>query len=321
MRERDIIDAHVHLYRSREKEKQAHPIPGRRDCDRWGNAETVIAYMDREGVSHIVVLNFYPTGLMRPIIERRVGGGPGDPLVARSVQAQLVAGLRRQNEWLCTLSKDNPRIVAGIGVQKLLTAAELVEEVELRAAQGARTVKLLPGWFHEYPDDPAFWPMYERCAELGLPVTADTGSIGMGRHIAHPDEDNRICYGQPINFARVLESFPRLTLVMAHLPSAFWDERVDLAGRFPNLMFDISGGFGAPDLRVRDGRRAMAEEDAVRIMRRIGMDRIMFGSDGPHVMIQPYLEQVLRLDMTDAELDMILSGNARRIYRVAQDAD
>jgi predicted TIM-barrel fold metal-dependent hydrolase len=313
-----IVDAHVHLYRDIEKEKQARNIPGRRDRDRWGNADTVIPYMDREGVSHIVVVNFYPTGVMRRVLLRKLPDGlsEDDAQSARQdIERQLADGMRRQNDWLCKLSQQQPRIVAGIGVQKLLTPEELVAEVELRAAAGARAVKILPGWFHEYPNDRAFWPMYQRCAELGLTVVSDTGTIGLGRHQAHPEEDNKICYGQPVHFTEVLQSFPDLTLVMAHFPSAFWDERLELARAFPNLMFDISGGFQGDGFAARDGHRAITESDAPRIMRKVGIERFMFGTDGPTVMIQPGLEQLLRLDLTDGEKQMILADNAHRIYK------
>jgi predicted TIM-barrel fold metal-dependent hydrolase len=315
----EIIDAHVHLYRDIEKEKQALPIPGRRDRDRWGNADSIVPYLDREGVSTVVGLNFYPTGVMRRVLRSRIRPGLSatDRLDAEEdVERQLVAGLRRQNEWLCDLAARTGRIVAGVGVQKLLTPEQLVAEVELRAAQGARTIKMIPGWFHEYPNDRAFWPMYRRCVELGLAVTSDTGTVGLGVHAAYPDEFNPICYGEPVHFIDVLDAFPELTLVMCHFGSAFWDQRVELARRYPNLAFDISGGFAAPHFDARDGTRALPEADAVRVMRKVGIERMMFGSDGPHVMLQSYLEQFLRLDLTDEEKQLVLAENARRIYRI-----
>jgi predicted TIM-barrel fold metal-dependent hydrolase len=105
---------------------------------------------------------------------------------------------------------------------------------------------------------------------------------------------------------------------MAHFGSAYWDQRIELALRNPNLMFDISGGFDTPGLKVRDGHRALHEQDAVRVMRRIGIERFMFGSDGPHVMLQPYVEQVLRLGLSTDELAMLLAGNARKIYAIPE---
>ena len=62
--------------------------------------------------------------------------------------------------------------------------------------------------------------------------------------------------------------------------------------------------------------RSLAEEDAVRIFRKIGVERIMFGSDFPGIAPQPQLEQILRLPLTDEEKRMILAENARRILKI-----
>lgn len=317
--EHELIDAHIHLHKDVAKERQALPIPGRRDRDRWGNADRIGHYLDWEGVSYAVSLNLFPTPVLRRALAAKLPPGlspQAQSEAAAEIERDLANRLRRHNEWLCEFSKQEPRVRAGIGIQKLLTAEEMVEEVDLRAAQGAGAVKLIPGWYREFPNDRHYWPMYARCEELRIPVVSDTGLLGLGRHGAYPGEDNRVCYGEPLLFAEVLHAFPRLTVVMAHFGSAFWDERVELAMRYPQLVFDISGGFDAPGFRARDGHRALHEEDAARVMRRIGIERFMFGSDGPHVMLQPYLEQVLRLGFDDAELALLLAGNARRIYDI-----
>lgn len=315
----ELIDAHVHLHKNLDKERQALPIPGRRDRDRWGHTDSIIPYMDREGVTHAVALNLFPTPFIRRALRDKIPDdvtGQARAAAEAAIEADMAARLVRHNEWLTGVSQREPRIVAGIGIQKLLTPDEMVREVEERAAQGARAVKLLPGFFREFPNDEAFWPMYARCQELGVVVVSDTGSLGVGEHRAYPGEVNDVCYGEPRLFEDVLASFPDLTLVMAHFPSASWDQRVDLAQRYDNLMFDISGGFHSPGFRARDADRAIPETDAVRVMRAVGMERFMFGSDGPHVMLQPYIEQVLRLDLTPGELDVLLTGNARRVFRI-----
>lgn len=315
----DLIDAHVHLYRDAETERRALPIPGRRDRDRWGNADSIVSYMDREGVSHVVSLNLFPTPMIRRTLLSKFPSDLAEAerdAAASQVESDLANRLRQHNEWLCDLSQKQPRVIAGIGIQKLLTPQEMVEEVETRAREGARAVKIIPGWYHELPNDRAFWPMYARCEELGLPIVSDTGTLGLGVHAAYPGEYNEVCYGEPLLFEEVLASFPRLTIVMCHFASAYWDERVELAQRYPNLVFDISGGFYVDGLKVRDGLRALPETDAVRVMRRVGMERFIFGSDGPHVMLQPYLEQALRLDLTGGERRVLLVENAGRVFGI-----
>ncbi len=309
----EIVDAHVHLYRTLSLEKANVIDKGRRDRDRWGNPDAVIGFMEREGISHVICLPNYPTRQMRrSALTKLPKDLPTDELeVAQAaVESDLADKVRRQNEWLCQLHAANPRLVPAVGIQKLFSPEEMVEEVRLRVSQGARTVKLLPGFYFEYPNDRAFWPMYQVCEELGVPITSDTGALGF--------EESGINYGQPVHFTEVLESFPRLKLVMAHFPGAFWDERVELARVFPNLFFDISGCFDAPHMEVRDGHRACAVEDAVRVMRKVGVDRFMYGSDGPRFRFQPGLEQILALDLAADEKRAILSENAKRVYGIGQ---
>ncbi len=317
MNDYEIIDAHVHVNRNITQEKDNLPVHGRRDRDCWGNPESINAYLDHVGISKVVSLNLLPSGPMRRALLARIPANlSGKELEAAKadVEKELARRLKGMNEWLCQVSKENPRIVASIGIQKLLTPEEMVKEVELRVAQGAKAVKLIPGMFQYYPSDHDFWPMYEKCQQLGIPVTSDTGSSGGPGHTFIGSTG--VYYGEPINFTEVLESFPRLTLVMCHLPSAFWDERVEMAHRYPNLYFDSSGGFNAPYIRARDGIRAVAEEDAVRIIRKIGADRIMWGTDGPGALAQPGIEQIFRLDLTEEEKRLILAENAKRIYKI-----
>ena len=82
------------------------------------------------------------------------------------------------------------------------------------------------------------------------------------------------------------------------------------------MYFDTSGSFDAEHMEVRDGHRAASVEDAVRLIRSLGADRFLFGSDGPRFLLQPQLEQILALGLTDDERQMILAGNAKRVYRI-----
>jgi predicted TIM-barrel fold metal-dependent hydrolase len=311
MGEFDIIDAHVHLYRSLDLERKNVVHPGRRDRDRWANPESITAYMDGQGISKIVCLPNFPTRQMRrSLLDELPPGLAGRERGAAEadVDAQLAARLRRQNEWMCRTAAENPRLVPAISMQALFTPEEMVTELRLRVGQGAKIVKMLPGMYYEYPDDRKFWPLYSACAELGVTIVSDTGTLGQ--------QESGIAYGEPARFAGVLESFPGLRLVMAHFPSAFWDQRAALARTYPNLYFDTSGSFNAPHTEVRDGRRAAAIEDAVRLMREVGIGRFMFGSDGPRFLLQPQLEQILGLDLADDEKQLVLAGNARSIYRI-----
>jgi len=242
----------------------------------------------------------------------------------KRIGEQVAPIMREFNEWGCEMGRRFPRLLPFCCIAKELGDAKaMLEEVELRASQGAKGIKLHPGMFSFFPDDEELWPMYEKCQELGLPVLADSGPwpaphvltefpspVSVQTHQENPD------YALPNNWARVAEAFPRLTIILAHLGSAWWDERVELAQKYSNVYFDTSQGFSVPDRIPYSPHRGLAEEDAVRVFRKIGVERIMFGTDFPALAPQPQLEQILRLPLSDEEKRMVLAENAKRILRI-----
>ncbi len=319
----DIIDVHIHMAKSLEEEINWWKIPGRSIHERWGNPEGSIARMDRNGISKMVVLVILPT-FNRPSLseKERIKALPEEERKEGEVKfiQQLSPIIRDRNEWVCQIGQRYPRLIPFVCMAKDLGDSKaIVDELTLRYKQGAKGVKLHPGMHAFYPDDKEFWPMYEKCQELDLPVLGDSGPwdvprilVGSSLHLHKTTKD----YGEPKNYERVLEDFPKLTLVLAHLGSAWWDVKVELSQKYPNVYFDISQGFCAPDHNPHAPHRGLAEEDAVRIMRKIGTERIMFGTDGPAVLIEPQMESFLRLPLTDAERKMILAENAKRILHI-----
>ena len=327
MEDFEIIDVHVHLCRTEEEERNYFPLPGRREQDRWATPERMLEYMDRNNVSKTAFMILVPRQYRGPLYEKaKLWELPKEQSrkEKKRIGQQIGPLMREMNEWGCSVGRRFPRLLPFIGMSDDLGGPEaMVEEVVLRASQGAKGVKMHPGQFSYYPDDEIFWPMYEKCQELGLPILSDSGPWPHSHLVfEYPNPlgsklpENQRDFAEPKNFARVLEAFPRLTLILAHLGSAWWDERVELAQKYPNVYFDTSQGFSAPDQLPVVARRSLAEEDVVRVFRKIGIDRIMFGTDLPGIPLQPQLEQLLRLSFTDEEKGKILSGNAKRILRV-----
>ena len=60
----------------------------------------------------------------------------------------------------------------------------------------------------------------------------------------------------------------------------------------------------------------MAEADVPRIFRKIGVERIIFGTDCMGLDPQPQLEQILRTPLTDREKRAILADNAKRLLNI-----
>jgi len=323
----EIIDAHIHLARTVEEESNYWLFLGRRTCDRYGTPERAIEYMDRSGISKMAFMTLIPRQFRGPLAEKaKLLELPEEQRrkEEKRIGEQVAPIMREINEWGCKVGQRFSRLIPFSCVSKELGDAKaMVDEVVLRAGQGAKGIKLHPGIFSFFPDDEELWPMYEKCQELGLPVLADSGPWSVSHVLIEypspvgvPGSQEGIQYAEPKNFARVLEVFPRLTVILAHLGSAWWDERVELAHKYPNVYFDTSQGFSAADRVPHSPHRGLAEEDVVRVFRKIGVERIMFGTDFPALPPQPQLEQLLRIPLTDEEKRMILSENAKRILYI-----
>lgn len=177
----------------------------------------------------------------------------------------------------------------------------MVAEIEDKVKNfGAKGLKLHPAEGCYFPDNPVLWPVYETAQRLKIPVISHGG-------LFLSDKD----YTRSINFIKVLDSFPNLTLVIAHLGAGFWDESIDMAKKYLNLYFDTSAAIHGDDVQ-----KPLSDDEAVAIIRKIGIDKIMFGSDFPWYHPGRSLKRVLGLELSEEEKKAILSENAARIYKI-----
>ena len=303
----EVIDVHVHLTRDPAQEQLVFPKPGYPEEWYRANEPRVIPWMDAEGFSHLFMINYMDTNRMIAARLARMAGASEAALEGARVQLQEehVERVRRFNAWACELGAREPRIIpfpcVDIGIFYDVTV--MMEELEARLAGGARGIKLHPGLGHYFPADERMFPLYERLQEADVPILSDTGSLS-------PAPEGGV-YGEPLNFVPVFEQFPRLRFIMAHAASAFWDERVLIAQRFPNVYFDLAGGFYSPTQHARDDHRACPMEDAPRFLRALGIERVLWASDAPGHEAGPQLRSFMQIPLSDEERERILARNAR----------
>ncbi len=159
---------------------------------------------------------------------------------------------------------------------------------------GLRGVKIHPDIQGIDVDSPHLYPLYERM-EGRMPLYLHMG-------------DNRPEYrfSEPKKLVRVLERFPKLEVVAAHLGGymAFGEAAAGLAGR-PNVWFDTSSALWA-----------ITPEHAVCLIHRYGADRVMFGTDYPVKNLEDELSRFMKLDLTEKEREDILYYNAKRFLKL-----
>ena len=216
------------------------------------------------------------------------------------------------------------------------------EELEWALSRGARVVVMRPAavWTAHgtrSPADPVFDPFWARLAEAGIPLVVHAGDSGYTSHgYAHDGFSSEIGAGM---FKPSVKGF--------HIERAAYDFLITLVyeklfERFPNLRVASveNGSEFLPDM-VRKLRQTAARmpgyfrEDPVESFRRhvwinpfweddvheivdlMGPERVIFGSDWPHIegMPQP-LDYVSDLASFDAKVQqLILRDNVRELNR------
>ena len=278
-----IVDAHAHYFPNRDVGRKV--LEGIKKvfgatyfCT--GTLPELAETMKRAGISHSVVLN--NAAANRKSLNHLIGG----------------------NFSLCAQSLKHPEFIPAIGLDNRMRRNP-VAEIEHKLKWGARAVKLHPVTQEFYVNDRAMWPIYRKCQAVDLPIIFHSGMMmveGM------PD------YAHPELFYDVLRAFPDLRIVMAHMGGGFWEETTRLAAAFPdNLYFDTAITVSAAP--VPDYLR-LTDEQAVEMIRKIGVHRVMFGSDFPWINPRGDIERIKKLGLTEDEKRMILGDNAIKFFNI-----
>ena len=177
---------------------------------------------------------------------------------------------------------------------------------------GLKGIKLHPQYQDTDFDDPRYLRILDRCGELGLVVLTHAGlDIGM------PGKDN--C--APEMVARALDQVGPVKLVLAHMGGWRQWDRVEALLPGTGVYLDTSFSLGEitplDDGHYRPGDLPLLDEAAfLRMVRRFGPDRILFGTDSPWDDQETALARLRALPLEKSELDAILGGNARKLLEL-----
>lgn len=162
-------------------------------------------------------------------------------------------------------------------------------EIARALSLGIKGLKIHPD-FQEYNiDDPSLLPIY-KAAEGKLPILFHIGDI-------------RTDYSNPRRLARILEMFPDLVVIAAHLGGwSLWGD-FDRSLFQKNVYLDTSSSLMLTE-----------KETAVDIIRSHGINKVMFGTDYPMWSPEAEMERFLSLGLTKEENQQILWDNASKLF-------
>jgi predicted TIM-barrel fold metal-dependent hydrolase len=315
------------------------------DAAGTGSAEQRVREQDQDGMDAEVL---FPAMVAGPVFWRNIRHDE----VYKAV-------IRAYNDWLgeeyCTVAPDR---LIGMGVMPITNVDDAIAEMEHCARLGLKGILLgaLPsGLGYPTPEDDKFWAA---AVDMDMPVTVHvafnrTGARATQPTFKYPREEPAIMgrirrpflewitnFGLPpaisiaqLVLAGVFERFPTLKVFFAETRLGwvpFWLEHADLWYQRHIGWAEDMLGFkplkALPSDYVREHIyfSVQYEHVAVELRQHVGVDRIMFATDFPHIECEwpnskPLVEKIYA-DVPEDEKARMLAGNAVEFFKLDQAA-
>ena len=186
--------------------------------------------------------------------------------------------VRHINEFIISQVAEHPQFT---GFGTVHAAMENIEqEVEFIANSGLKGIKTHPDTQLFNIDDERLFPMYDMAQ----------GKLMIMPHMG----DKRYDYSRPERLKRVMELFPGLQVVATHFGGySMYDVALDNLYH-TDCVFDVSSSL-----------MFMEKEEAVKLIRHYGADRLVYATDYPLWDPVVEMERFLSLGLTDDEIERI----------------
>ena len=193
------------------------------------------------------------------------------------------------NEFIAGIVAESGGCMTGLGTLHP-ESEDIAGDIAHLEELGLKGVKLHPDIQGFSVEDERCLDIFSRC-EGRLPVLLHTG-------------DYRYDFSNPDRIGRILERFPGLTVIGAHMGGwSVWQEAADKLSGYANFYVDCSSSL-----------YALSPKQAQGIVRQYGADRVLFATDYPMWSPAEELERLKRLELTDDEMQKILWQNAEGLF-------
>jgi predicted TIM-barrel fold metal-dependent hydrolase len=204
--------------------------------------------------------------------------------IGRSVVSSL------PNELTLEAVREYPDKVSGLVRVNPYVEREVESIDEAIEEWGFKGIKLNPLFNSFLPDSEVTHPVMEKARNLRVPVLIHSG---------HPP------WSLPWSFERLAERFPDVTIVMAHMGHGhvvYINAALDVAERKENISVDTAG---------------MTLHSKIKeAVKRLGEDRVMYGSDMPLGHPAWEIPKVKVSGLNQKTLRKVLHENAIKIYNL-----
>lgn len=205
---------------------------------------------------------------------------------------------RSKNDKIIALTKKYPNQFFAIGSVHPLDGKLALEELKRLASQNVKFLKLHPNTQNFDVSRIEVNAVVNLAGELGITVLFDGYS---------PFDANQLG-----KFIKLALTNPKTNIIIAHLGGPMFHQlaSIGILNKYSwyqrNMWFDISA---ALPMYINSPYK----KQLIWIMKEIGIDRILFGSDFPIYSITEALDAFNKMDLTKEEQSKILSKNAREL--------
>lgn len=199
------------------------------------------------------------------------------------------------NDWAGSIRSDRLVMFGAMHPDVVDPPAEIARMARL----GLRGFKMHPEHQNFQPHDPRLDPIWSAAIRHDMVVLFHAGADVIHPHVR----------GTAESFAQLLDAWPKLRAILAHMGGyRQWASVArHLQGR--DVWFDTAFAPGH-----------LPDDELVALIRAHGIDRVLFGSDGPWADAREHLAHLSRLGLSGAEVAAITGGNAARLLGLEEAA-
>jgi predicted TIM-barrel fold metal-dependent hydrolase len=226
------------------------------------------------------------------------------------------------NEYLAEIVKRYPDKFVALAYVDPRIGKIALEELEFVAELGLVGIKLEPPDTPFFIDTETYAPFFQKASDLGLIIAVDLGW--------NPPDDE---YNFQIDaFENLVSRHRDATFVMVHLGVSYlWDvsqqnpypylQRSMQLAKYPNVWFDLTA---LEEFCEEEEYPYPRAQDIVQVVvDTIGVDRLVWGSDFPGILMYSTYKQCVNLIprnclfLTEKEKDKIMGENALKLFPFA----
>jgi uncharacterized protein len=240
-------------------------------------AESFIAKMNRAGIEHAFLI--------------AVKAGSSQQKIHRHISYEKVAAMVRAH----------PTRFSGLAgvdpTEGMKGIAQLQHAIKDLGFVGAH---LYPHWFEMAPDHARYYPIYAKCAELGVPI-----QMQVGHCLRYSEERPLQSVGRPITLDTIACHFPELKLVGIHIGWPWVEEMISVAYKHPNVY--IGSDAYAP---------SYWSPQFIHFIDSWGSKKVIFGTDFPVIDPERARKDIEQLAIREEAKRRFLRDNVIELYNL-----